>query len=38
MKSNKKQLSMNVKYATSIIAAISALEVLLARFLYINDI
>lgn len=29
---------MNVKYATSIIAAISALEVLLARFLYINDI
>lgn len=36
--SNKKELSTNVKYVTSIIAAISALEVILARFLYINDI
>lgn len=36
--SNRKELGTNVKYTTSIIAAVSALEVMLARFLYINDI
>lgn len=36
--SNKKELSTDVKYVISIIAAISVLETLLARFIYINDI
>lgn len=36
--SDKKELSTNVKYVTSIIAAVSALEIILARFLYINNI
>lgn len=34
--SNKKELSTNVKYTTSIIAAISALEIILARFIDIT--